>query len=301
MITYVNIFVKRFNVMKKFAKLIRLKHYVKNFLILLPIVFGKQVFNASILSNVLWGFLSFCALSSAVYIFNDLCDMQRDKKHPQKKHRPIASGAVSKKEAVALIFILISICALTNSFASKSCFSWLLILVYLLQNILYSLKLKEFPIIDTTILASGFFIRVFYGSDISGIVVSKWLYLTVIAMSFFLGFAKRRNEKKQNESETRMVLKHYSYDFLDKNMYVFFALTIVFYSLWSVDNTTIEYLGSNAIIWTVPIVILICISFSLAIEKSEADDPVDIIFDNKLLIVLIAVYGICVMGIIYFK
>ncbi len=286
--------------MKKYLTLIRIKHYVKNSLILLPVIFGKQLFNILILFKVLWGVLSFCSLSSAVYIFNDLCDISQDQKHPQKKHRPIASGEVTKKEAIILFFILLIICAITNRLASKSYYSWLLIFVYLFQNILYSLKLKEIPFLDTTILAFGFFIRIFYGSAISGIVVSKWLYLTVIAMSFYLAFGKRRNEKKnQKENETRAVLKHYSYSFLNKSLYVFSALTIVFYTLWCVDNTTAGYIKTDTLIWTVPIFILICISYSLAVEKSTADNPIDIVLEHKLLLILIAVYGLSVIGILY--
>ena len=126
------------------------------------------------------------------------------------------------------------------------------------------------------------------------------LYLTVIAVSFYLGLGKRRNELALlEENETRSVLKNYSYNFLDKNMYIFSALTIVFYSLWSVDSVTVEYFENNAMVWTVPIVIFICIVYSLSVEKCTADDPVDVLFDNKILMVLIALYGLAVVGIIY--
>lgn len=287
--------------MKKYLKLIRVRHYIKNALIFLPVLFGKALFDVNIISDILLSFISFCALSSAVYIFNDLCDASSDRLHPVKSKRPVANGEISRKSAVVMIFVMLAVCVSANFFAGGAkLMSWILILVYLLQNILYSIKLKQIPILDIAILASGFVIRVFYGSAISGIAVSKWLYLTVIAVSFYLGLGKRRNELALlEENETRAVLKYYSYNFLDKNMYIFSALTIVFYSLWSVDSVTVEYFENNAMVWTVPIVIFICIAYSLSVEKRTADDPVDVLFDNKILMLLIALYGLAVVGIIY--
>lgn len=287
--------------MKKYVKLLRIKHYIKNALILLPIIFGKQLFDIAVLPNMLWSLMSFCAGSSAVYIFNDLCDAEQDKKHPIKCLRPVASGEVSRKEAVVMMIFMLIVCAVTNYFAcGANLFAWILLAIYLLQNVLYSLKLKQIPILDIAVLASGFLIRVFYGSAISGRAVSNWLYLTVIAVSFYLGLGKRRNEIAIfEEKETRSVLKYYSYNFLDKNMYICSALTIVFYSLWSVDPLTVEFFETNAMVWTVPIVILICMTYSFSVEKSKADDPVDVLFSNKFLLVLIALYGLAVIGIVY--
>lgn len=287
--------------MKKYIRLLRLKHYIKNILIFLPVIFGKQLLDVAVLTDMLFGLVSFCAVSSAVYIFNDLCDAENDKKHPVKCNRPLANGTVTKRTAVIMFFVLLVICAAANYFAcGTNLFAWLMLAVYLIQNILYSVKLKQVPILDIAILASGFLLRVFYGSAIADRPVSNWLYLTVIAVSFYLVLGKRRNELVlQDENETRSVLKYYSYNFLDKNMYICSALTIVFYSLWSVDSVTVEFFGSNAIVWTVPVVILICMTYSFAVEKSKADDPVDVLFGNKFLLGLIALYGLSVIGIIY--
>lgn len=287
--------------MKKYIRLLRLKHYIKNILIFLPVIFGKQLLDVAVLKDMLFGLVSFCAVSSAVYIFNDLCDAENDKKHPVKCNRPLANGTVTKRTAVIMFFVLLVICAAANYFAcGTNLFAWLMLAVYLIQNILYSVKLKQVPILDIAILASGFLLRVFYGSAIADRPVSNWLYLTVIAVSFYLVLGKRRNELVlQDENETRSVLKYYNYNFLDKNMYICSALTIVFYSLWSVDSVTVEFFGSNAIVWTVPVVILICMTYSFAVEKSKADDPVDVLFGNKFLLGLIALYGLSVIGIIY--
>lgn len=289
--------------MKKYFKLLRVKNYIKNLLVLLPVLFGKRLFDVGLLPNMIWSFVAFSALSSAVYIFNDLCDCNRDRNHPIKCKRPIASGDISKKTAIILIVVLMLVCIIANYFAcGLENKAWILLLLYLVQNILYSLVLKKAPIVDIAIIAFGFLIRAFYGSAISGIEVSKWFYLTIIAISFYIGFGKRRNELAIAEKdETRPVLEHYNYNFLDKNMYVCSALTIVFYSLWTVSDTTTAHLGGNALVWTVPLVILICIAYSLSVEKSNVDDPVDILFENKYLLVLIAVYGLSVIDIVYIQ
>ncbi len=287
--------------MKKYFKLLRIKNYIKNALMVIPMVFGKCLFDFDLIPKMIWGFISFCALSSAIYVFNDLCDIERDKIHPVKKNRPIANGSISKNKATAIMVALIITCIATNFMACGGTVkAWLLLAAYLVQNILYSLKLKRIPVVDVVVLALGFLIRVFYGSAILGISVSNWLYLTIIAISFYIGFGKRRNELALLDGhETRAVLTHYTYDFLDKNMYVCAALTIVFYSLWSVDSTTIQNLGNNYMVWTVPLIILICITYSLSVERCKTDDPIDIIFQNKILILLIAIYATSMVVIIY--
>lgn len=284
-------------------KLLRVKNYIKNLLILLPLVFSKNLFNFSVLPSVFFCVVSFCALSSAVYIFNDLCDRKNDALHPQKCKRPIASGDVSVKKAIVVLCFLVVISFLANYFACGfSLVPWLLIFSYLILNVLYSVKLKHVPLLDIVILVSGFLIRVFYGAKIIDVSVSNWLYLTVLAVSFYMGLGKRRNEiKLSGDNDTRSVLSFYSYDFLDKNMYVCSALAIVFYSLWCVDASTIASFGSNKLIYTIPFIILICMSYSLSVEKSESDDPVDIVFENKFLLILILLYALTLVGLIYIK
>ena len=288
--------------MKKYFKLLRIKNYIKNVLIFLPAVFSKKLLDVSVLPGLLFGVAAFCSISSAVYIFNDLCDCKRDKLHPGKRNRPIASGAISRKSAVFIMFVYLVFGVGLNYLSNGwNVASWIILSAYLVQNVLYSLKLKHIPIVDIIILVAGFLMRIYYGSEIIGVSVSNWLYLSVLAISFYLGLGKRRNEiVVSGENESRSVLCFYSYDFLDKNMYVCSGLAIVFYSLWCVDATTIANFGSNKMIWTIPLVILICITYSHSVEKCEVDDPIDIIFKNKLILFLGLIYAASVMGIIYF-
>lgn len=286
--------------MKNYLKLMRVHHYLKNVLIFLPLFFSQNLFNVSLLKNALLGFLSFSILSSIVYIVNDIQDVEKDRKHPKKCKRPIASGAVSVKEAyiLAIVIAVMGIC-----FNYLACGinikGWILVFVYLGINFAYSMGFKNLPIIDITILVSGFLIRVLYGSAVTSIEVSKWLYLTVISMSFYLGLGKRRNELKTQGSETRKVLKYYNHDFLDKNMYMCLGLTIVFYSLWCVDSTTIERYSNSNFVWTVPLVMLICMKYSLNVEGESDGDPVSVLLNDKILMGMVFFYSIIVLFMIY--
>ncbi|MEN6595789.1 MAG: decaprenyl-phosphate phosphoribosyltransferase [Clostridiaceae bacterium] len=284
--------------MKKYVKLMRFKHYIKNGLILLPFLFSGQLFEANLLIKAAFGFAVFCLLSSAVYIINDIMDVKSDREHPTKKFRPIASGEVPVKTAVVLAgVLLIGAAVLHYCSGAVHWYAWAFLLLYLVLNLGYSFGLKNVPIIDIAILVSGFLLRVLYGSALSGIEISRWMYLTVIAMSFYLGLGKRRNELiRQPDGVQRKVLQYYNRNFLDKNMYLCLALTIAFYSLWSVDPITTERIHTSGVVWTVPLVILICMSYSLRIEGNSDGDPVDVLLGDKLLLSLVAI--LCVIWVV---
>ncbi len=289
--------------MNKYLKLIRAKHYIKNLLIFFPLIFSQNLFDLNLIGNVICGFFSFCFLSSAIYIINDIRDKENDRAHPTKKNRPIASGAISLGNAYTLFVLLIVASAILNLLVSNGgFFSWVYLASYFLLNVLYSFGFKNIPIVDIAILAFGFLLRVLYGSAITSIEISEWLYLTIIAMSFYLGLGKRRGELKiMNKTEgARKVLKYYNKDFLDKNMYLCLALTITFYSLWTVDATTIARVGGENLVWTVPLVILICMKYGLTVEGNSDGDPVEVVLGDRYLIILILIFIVVTLGIIYF-
>ena len=285
--------------MKKYIQLIRVKHYIKNLLIFLPIVFSKKIYVMDDLIKTIIAFIIFCIITSIVYIFNDIRDVEKDKKHPKKRFRPLASGKITKKQAIATIILLSILCIIMTIVSLKdNIYAILLLIIYLLLNILYSIKLKNIPIVDITILAIGFLIRVVYGSVIISIEISNWLYLTILSLSFYMGMGKRRNEfiKQDKKDETREVLKQYSENFLNENMYMFLALSIVFYSLWTLEmSTKLKY-----IIYTIPLVIIIALKYSLDIEKESDGDPVDVIFVDRILITLSMLLAI-ILGIMLYN
>jgi 4-hydroxybenzoate polyprenyltransferase len=288
------------NKMRKYIKLMRVHHYLKNGLIFLPLLFSGELYNIDILKNGLLGFLAFSFTASIIYIINDIFDVEKDRLHEVKKNRPIASGAVSIKNAWILTAILAVIVVVLNYLACASSIAgWLLIIFYIAINISYSLGLKNIPLLDIAILVSGFIIRLLYGSAVTNIEISNWLYLTVMSISFYLGLGKRRNEIIKQGSSSRKVLQFYNQNFLDKNMYMCLSLAIVFYSLWCTDQNTISLYNNNTIIWTIPLVILICMKYSLNIEGNSHGDPIDVVLHDKTLLAFIFIYGIILFCIIY--
>lgn len=284
-------------VMKKYLKLIRVHHYIKNFLIFAPLIFSVNLFEGSLLLPSVLGFFAFSLISSVVYIINDIRDAEKDRLHPTKCKRPIASGEITITAAITIAAVLFAVALILNHFASSSLAGVCYLILYLGLNVAYSLGLKDKPIIDIAILASGFLIRVLYGSAVTGIEVSNWLYLTVISAAFYFSLGKRRNEvAKFGSNSTRKVLKYYSKNFLDKNMYVFLALINTFYALWTMD------VGNEhpvPLVWTVPIVMLICMKYSLSIETDSDGDPVEVLLHDKMLLILCLIYAAAMFAILY--
>ena len=279
--------------MKKYIKLLRVKHYIKNLLVFLPVFFGKAIFESATVLRAVLGCLAFCAVSSAVYILNDIRDVESDRKHPTKKDRPLAAGEIT----VTAAGILFGVCILVAAFLSlwlNSAMGVAVLALYLVLNIGYSLGLKNVPIADVVILASGFVLRVFYGGFITDIVISDWLYLVIISASLYLGLGKRRNEMRMLKDEGRKVLKYYTIPFLDKNMYVCMALTNVFYALWTMD------LGVKNLVWTVPFFLVIFLYYSMVTEGDSDGDPVEVVLHHKAILVLSALYVLCMFGLLYF-
>ena len=268
---------------KAYFQLIRPKHYLKNVLIFLPLVFGGHLFDSDYLLKSAYAFVTFSLVASAVYVVNDLRDRTLDALHPKKKYRPVASGAISVRGAVSAAVALLLLASIIQYTANFSAVSTMLLVFYFGINVLYSFGLKNIPIIDVTILSLGFVVRVFYGGSAIEIEVSKWLYLSILAFSFYLSLGKRRNEIQTNGTKSRKVNKFYSQEFLDKNMYVCLGLTIVYYSLWAIDPAQKHEL----MFWTIPVVITVVMAYSLAVEDGRSDgDPVNVLLGHKLLLLI---------------
>lgn len=279
---------------KNYLELMRIKHYIKNFLIFFPLVFSKRLCEVSSLLRCILAFVILSLVCSIVYIVNDINDVEKDKLHPKKRNRPIASGKVSIKEAICLILFLLVLTIIGLIYLNASLYTIVLLLLYLVLNLGYSFGLKNIPLLDITILVFGFLIRVVYGASIINVEVSAWLYLTIISMSFYLVLGKRRNEIIKTDKNARKVLKYYNKEFLDKNMYMCLAMAIVFYSLW-----TVGIVESNHLTLTVPFVIIICMRYSMLIEQDSFGDPVDVVLSDKVLLFSILAYGLLALGLLY--
>ena len=197
--------------------------------------------------------------------------------------------------------ILLLFAALCNILVFHISSSGLLAL-YLALNLAYSFGLKDLPLLDVTILVSGFLLRMVYGAIITEIAISNWLYLTVITLAFYFSLGKRRNELKRisPQADTRKSLRFYSESFLDKNMYMCLALAIAFYALWCMDSNTFSLYGGTSPIFTVPIVLLITMKYSMDVEGESDGDPVEVLLHDRMLLALCLVYFAVIFAILYF-
>lgn len=278
--------------MKSIIKMMRPKHWIKNLLIFIPLFFSLNLSCSKIITLVI-GFLSFSMLASSIYIINDIFDVESDRLHPEKKKRPIASGEISIKKALIISIILIVLSFAINSLIStKIILTNILLGLYLILNILYSKSLKNIPVIDIFILASGFIIRIFYGGFLVDVPISEWLLLTTLNAALFFGIDKRKRE--ENKDNVRIVLKSYTEEFLDKFSIVCISLTIMFYSLWVMNQK------NDLLYFSIPIIIFIIMQYMLTSDKEKKGDPVTVFFDNKILIVSTMIYGLFMLFSLYY-
>ena len=284
--------------MKYFIKEMRVHHYIKNLLVFVPLACSGQLFNLDKLLSSIYAFLSFCFISSAIYFINDIRDIDKDRNHPIKCKRPIAAGQISIKSAVVFTVFLI-IFAIAFNVLCFNIFSSLLLLLYFAINLGYSFGLKNIPLLDIAILVAGFLIRALYGSVVTDIQISNWLYLVIISVAFYLSLGKRRNELTKHGDDTRKVIKKYPFAFLDNNMYVCMALIFVFYALWTVDEKTIAVHHTGGLIWTVPVVMLIFMKYSLTVEGNSDGDPVEVLIHDKVLVGLCVLYLVLMFVFLY--
>lgn len=284
---------------KPYIKLMRVHHYIKNLLVFAALACSGQFFQGEKLWRGVAGFFAFSMVASAIYVINDIRDREKDRLHPAKRERPIASGAVCVKAAWVMAAALLALGGGCNALVFHPGAS-LLLAAYLVLNLAYSFGLKDVPLVDVSILVSGFLIRIIYGAIITDIQISNWLYLTVIAGAFYFALGKRRNElKRTGSTSTRKVLEFYNPDFLDKNMYMCLALANVFYALWSMDDSTVAARGNNGLIWTVPVVLLITMRYSMDIEGDSDADPVEVLLHDRMLMALCGAYLLIMAAMLY--
>ena len=270
-------------------QLIRVKHWVKNILIFIPLACSGLI-NYNNVLNCIIAFFSFCFASSFIYVINDIKDIEKDRLHPTKRNRPLASGKIKKSTAICIAVLVLILSISTNTLINNNIFniSFYILISYIIINIFYSFGLKNVAIVDIILLASGFILRVYYGAAIINVEVSDWLFLTILSASLFLGLGKRKKELMTSE-KSRKVLQEYNEAFLDKFQYVMLGLTLVFYSLWVIEQD-IKYLT-----FTIPLIIVVFMRYCLIIEKSNEGDPTTIFYQDKPLILLCIIYGLAMI------
>lgn len=280
----------------KYLKLMRIKHYIKNGFIFIPLIFSLSFTQPMQIIKALLAFVVFSLTSSMVYVINDMADVEKDRLHPKKCKRPIASGEVSMNQAKVLLVVLALIC-LSISLILLNRATLVVILCYFVMNLAYSFKLKHVVLIDVFILSLGFIFRVYAGAFAINVEVSEWLLLTTLAISLFLGFGKRYGEKRKVSSKenTRSVLSGYSEESLKYFMVITLTLTIVFYSLYAISGKTVIH---NAV-FTIPFVILGLFRYFMLLESSQIDgDPTDVVLNDRIIQGIVLFYLVLVFVLI---
>lgn len=270
--------------MENYFKLSRPKHWIKNLLIFLPLCCSLMFSKTNVINSII-GFFSFSFMASFIYTINDINDLEKDKLHPKKKNRPIASGKISLKNA-KIFAILLLILSLTLDYLIKQTFfdySFIFLITYCLINLAYSFGLKNTAILDVILLASGFIIRVYFGASIINVSVSNWLFLTILNASLFMGFGKRKKEFQLNNN-VRKALKSYNEQFLTNFMNVNLTLIIIFYSLWAIEQ------NKKYLFLSIPFLMVILMIYELNLENGDEGDPTSVLYQNKLLIILTIVF-----------
>jgi len=285
----------------EYFKLIRIKHWVKNGFVFVPILFAKNLFDYNSLLLVIKAFFVFGIASSAVYIFNDIIDVEIDRKHSVKKNRPIASGKISKLNGWIVVVIFIILLIISASYF-RTDFN-LTVLAYLLLNFFYSLYFKKIVLVDIFSIAGGFMLRVLAGAYVINVEVSSWLILTTLFISLFLGIIKRRSELavQSGNVNTRKVLQNYSVTFLDQISAITAAGVIICYSLYSVSAKVLSNFHSGYFVYTTIFVIYGIFRYLfLAHFSNKGEDAAEIIFKDFPTFINIVLYFIIVIFIIYY-
>ncbi len=281
-------------------QLLRLHQWIKNLLLFVPIFFSGQIQNIDLLLQVLVAFFSYSLMASTVYILNDYVDIQRDKLHPTKQNRPLASGKVSKSQA-QILFVILLISSLGISFLVSYKLT-IILAIYFVVNVLYSLRLKHEAIVDITIIATGFLLRIFAGSIPFEIIVSKWLIIMIFLSAMFIGIAKRRGELiLENDGATRKSLEGYNLQFVDIAMVMMAAVTIVCYIMYTVSEEVVARIGSDDIYMTTFFVIIGILRYlqqTIVFTKTEA--PTKVFLKDRFIQVCIVLWIIVFGWFLYF-
>ncbi|RMG55853.1 MAG: decaprenyl-phosphate phosphoribosyltransferase [Gammaproteobacteria bacterium] len=270
--------------------LLRPRHWVKNLFVLAGILFGHDWFDARLWQQVVLLFFGFSFTASAVYAFNDIADRARDRNHPRKRLRPVASGALSVRQAGMIGVASLALGLLLSWWASPQALA--LVVIYLFINLAYSGGLKHVVILDVFIIAIGFMLRILAGTIGIGIPASQWLLVCGFMLTLFLGFAKRQAELMAlgEGQDHRQVLEEYTPQLLDLMLGVTAAATIMAYSLYTLSPQTVQAHGTSALIYTVPFVAYgIFRHLYLLHRRGRGDDPaLDLLRDPQMLLTVLA-------------
>jgi len=279
----------------------RPQQWTKNFLVFAGIIFGEQLLNATARLQALGAFAVFCALSSAVYLVNDVRDRDADRVHPAKSKRPIASGQLSVNVALVAALVLTG-AGLAGALAISPSFA-LIASAYVLLMGWYSLGLKHVVILDVIALAGGFVLRAAGGAAAVGVPFSHWLLLLTLLLALFLALSKRRAElvALTDEARThRKSLGEYSPYLLDQMIGVVTASTLLAYAFYTISPETTVKFGTDHLLWTVPFPLYGIFRYLYLVhQRAGGGNPSDTLLEDRPILICVALWGVAVIAILY--
>ena len=278
----------------------RLRQWTKNGFVFFALIFDKQLFQRDAFLVTLAGFFLFCLISSAVYLLNDIADVEADRQHPEKKHRPIASGKLPLNAAWGAAIVLVLI-ALPSAYLLAPALA-LILAIYLLSNILYSRWLKHVPILDVLIVSTGFVLRVAAGVTLITVErFSPWLYVITTLFSLYIGFGKRRAEMtllSQGAGSHRKVLDGYTLPLLDQYITIVSGTTIVTYSLYTFTAPNLP--ENHSMMLTIPFVVFGIFRYLQLIQTGHAAGaPDEVALKDRPLQITVLLWGLAVLAVFY--
>ncbi|MDU2663574.1 MAG: decaprenyl-phosphate phosphoribosyltransferase [Clostridium perfringens] len=263
-------------------KLMRPKQWIKNFFVFGALIFSYSFLNLNKTIAALIAFILFCLISSTVYIMNDILDVEKDRVHPKKRFRPIASGAISIKQATIALVVLLAISMISSFMINKGLF--FILVLYFINNIFYSFKIKNIVILDVISIAVGFILRVIAGGVAIDVSLSGWILLCTFFISLFLGFEKRRNEIIKLEgkaNEHRKILDDYSDELLKQFSDITLTCTVISYAMY----TFVAYENAYMMITNIFVVYGLFRYKYLSMKKGEGGSPTETVLTDKSIII----------------
>ena len=272
-------------------KVLRPEQWIKNLFLFIPVFFAGELTDLIKLENTFLAFLGFCATASAIYIINDLRDIESDRQHPTKHTRPLASGLVSREHALFL-FCLLLVCGFVLSYFTGNLYFWIIISFYFLLNIAYSYGLKKISIVDILIVASGFVFRIIAGGLVASVQVSQWMVVMIFLLALFLAVAKRRDDLivfKQSGKIMRKSIEHYTIEYINAILIMISGVFIVAYLMYVISPEVINRFHSQHLYLTSIFVIAGIMRYlQITLVENKSDSPTKILYtDNFIRIVLI--------------
>lgn len=294
--------------MKKYLKLLRVEQWVKNLFVFVPLFFSGNIKHLDLLSKSIFAFVIFSLAASIVYILNDYNDIEADRKHPEKRRRPLASGAISKSKALSILAVLVVIDVALIFFAqfyfNEILWKFALIIgIYFVMNLAYTFKLKHVPIIDIFIIATGFVLRVQAGGYITGIFISQWATLLTFVLALVLAIGKRRGEliNAQVSGKTRRALDGYNVQFADIALSISVTLAIICYLMFTL-SPEIQLKLHKAVFYTVIFVVFAFLRYlQQTLVYNRTESPTKIVYRDRYIQITLILWVAAFLILIYFK